>query len=312
MALSLLSLSLLALPTPARWRLGWRAGPPAMSLPPEQVGPPSLEHAHELALRLSKRDDGQLLRHEFESVIRAHAEAGLVEECISWLHRMRRARKQPSLECYALVVAALSAAGRRREAARWLRRVVQPEVSQLLMQRNSNSTGAAPTLAQFNEAMIAYGAAGQPHEVMEIMRKMVRGLGSAELGTQTERRKKELELEQPVLSHSTANGAPLPGTDSGRTSSGRGWTRSGGARGGAADGMPSAGTRGVAPDVVSFNSLIAAHANAGSPERARAWIDRMRGWGIAPDACSYTTAIAGFARAGQPDRAKEVRERWIV
>lgn len=218
-----------------------------------KVAPSAAEHAQVLLADLIAVEElsGAAPDTElFERAIRAHAEAGLVEECLSLLRRMRRARKTPSLESYALVVSALSAAGRPREAARWLRRVVEPSVSQLLLRRSK----APPRRSEYNRAMAAYGAAGLPHEVMETLRTMV----------------------------------------------GEGEHR---------------------PDLRSFNALIAAHANAGElgprrrllqdqtsrsllgrsvgqPDRAAAWIHRMRGWGIEPDACSYTSAIAGFARAG--------------
>mmetsp|Transcript_40585 Transcript_40585/g.127977 ORF Transcript_40585/g.127977 Transcript_40585/m.127977 type:complete len:720 (+) Transcript_40585:12-2171(+) len=200
-----------------------------------KVAPSAAEHAQVLLadlIAIEELSGAAPDKELFERAIRAHAEAGLVEECLSLLRRMRRARKTPSLESYALVVSALSAAGRPREAARWLRRVVEPSVSQLLLRRSK----APPRRSEYNRAMAAYGAAGLPHEVMETLRMMV----------------------------------------------GEGEHR---------------------PDLRSFNALIAAHANAGQPDRAAAWIHRMRGWGIEPDACSYTSAIAGFARAGEPERA---------
>jgi len=235
----------------------------------------ALDHAQIVVRELGALRDDQLSKEDFERVIRAHADAGLVEGCLAWLRRMRRARKPPPLACYALVVAALTAAGRRREAARWLRRVVQPEVTQLLLQRSSASAGDRPSLAQFNQAMIAYGAAGQPKEAMEVMRRMVGERGKGGGGSKAEGAKRA------VVGGSTA----IRGSGAGR-----------------------AGRGGVSPNVISFNSLIAAHANGGAPERAHAWIDRMRGWGIEPDSCSFTTAIAGFAKAGQPDRARSVME----
>jgi len=273
---------------------------------------PALEHARHVARELSALSDSDLSRAECERVIRVHAEAGLVEECLSWLRRMRRVGHQPSLESYGLVVAALTAAGRRREAARWLRRVVQPEVSQLLAQRSSASTGVAPTLAQYNEAMIAYGAAGQPVRVKEILRQMVnagRHMPAGQGGGGGSEGWSGLDADELVT----------PGPDARRGGSAhtsRPKSRIGASGGGAGLRVQSSNLRplgprpsregGVAPDVVSFNSLIAAFARSGSPDRARAWIGRMRSWGIAPDVCSYTTVIAGFARAGEPDRAREV------
>ena len=72
----------------------------------------------------------------YTTVLRAFSEAAMPEECTALLRRMRReTRSRPSLECYGFVVSALQAAGRPREAARWLRRVVQPEVSHSLVNR---------------------------------------------------------------------------------------------------------------------------------------------------------------------------------
>ena len=88
---------------------------------------------------------------------------------------MRRANVAPSLECYAHVVAALSAAGRPAAAARWLRRVVQPEISQLVVQRKDEKAaagggGKSASLEEHNRVLSAYAAAGRPAEAQEAMR----------------------------------------------------------------------------------------------------------------------------------------------
>ena len=53
---------------------------------------------------------------------------------------------------------------------------------------------------------------------------------------------------------------------------------------------------GVTPDIVSFNCLIAAHAAAGDPDKARAWLERASHWGLSADVVTYTTVISGYSR----------------
>ena len=108
----------------------------------------------------------------YTTVLRAFSEAAMPEECTALLRRMRReTRSRPSRECYGFVVSALQAAGRPREAARWLRRVVQPEVSHSLVNR-AVSDGEVVTRERYNRVLASYAAAGRPAEAAATMKQM--------------------------------------------------------------------------------------------------------------------------------------------
>jgi pentatricopeptide repeat protein len=102
----------------------------------------------------------------------ALAEAGDPEGCLSLLRHMRRANVQPTLECYGFVVSALQAAGRTREATKWLGRVVQPEVSEALLNR-AVKEGEVVTRERYNRVLASYAAAGRPSEAVTTMKQMV-------------------------------------------------------------------------------------------------------------------------------------------
>ena len=166
------------------------------------------------------------------------------EECTALLRRMRRELKaKPSLECYGYVVSALQAAGRSREAVRWLRRVVQPEVSHSLVQR-AVADGELVTREKYNKVLSSYAAAGRPAEAVAAMKQMV-------------------------------------------------------------------STGGVTPDIVSFNCLIAAHAAAGDPDKACAWLERAAHWGLSADVVTYTTVISGYARCARPQSCPLAYVRFV-
>ena len=56
------------------------------------------------------REDALLGLHHSEALVRAYAEAGGADACRRVIREMRRSGAQPGVECYSLVVAALSAA----------------------------------------------------------------------------------------------------------------------------------------------------------------------------------------------------------
>ena len=227
-----------------------RAPAPRLAVPPIIDAPPADGNASaviarnpEAQLQASQRARmllDELPEHggapsQYTSVLRAFSEAAMPEECTSLLRRMRRETKvRPSLESYGFVVSALQAAGRTREATRWLRRVVQPEVSHSLLQR-AVTDGEVVTRERYNRVLASYAAAGRPAEAVAAMKQMVN-------------------------------------------------------------------VGGVTPDIISFNCLIGAHATAGDPARARAWLERAAQWGVQPDVVTYTTVISGYARAAQPDQ----------
>ena len=204
---------------------------------------PAFSHAKLLAANAhALLEKNQTLNHnQYTAVIKAAADAGLVDDCKAWIKSQRDHGQTPSLEAYAAVVAALTAAARRREAETWFRRVVQPEVSTALIQQSREPTSRA----QYNRVMAAYAAAGRHDQIVTLMQTMVR------------------------------KGA-------------------------------------IQPDVVSFNSLIAAHANAGEPQRARSWLARMTKWGVTPDVVSYTSAISGFAKAREPSVASSLFDEMLA
>ena len=209
---------------------------------------------------------------DFVDVIRAFAEIGCPDDCRQWLRQMRRSHSSLPLEAYALVVAALIAAGRQREAQRWLRRVVTPEVQQSMLSRDAAATPEAPpTLARYNRAMATYAAAGRPTEVMAVMRQMVR----------------EGRIAPDVVSFNSLIAAH------------------------AAAGHPQRGytwlTRmqqwNVRPDVVSYTSAIAGFARSAEPERARGVLLEMQEAGVTPNVRSYSALVEAFAAAGLVDEA---------
>ncbi|EOD20233.1 hypothetical protein EMIHUDRAFT_469985 [Emiliania huxleyi CCMP1516] len=292
-----------------------------------KVAPSAAEHAQVLLADLIAVEElsGAAPDTElFERAIRAHAEAGLVEECLSLLRRMRRARKTPSLESYALVVSALSAAGRPREAARWLRRVVEPSVSQLLLRRSK----APPRRSEYNRAMAAYGAAGLPHEVMETLRTMV-GEGehrpdlrsfnaliaahanAGELGPrrrllqdQTSRSllgrsvgqpdraaavMAEMRLAPNITADIRAHSALVEAfAVAGRVAE-------------AAGALQAARDAGLAPTVVTYASVAKGHAMRGEYEAASGVLDQMEADGVAPNVPTFHALLSVCARAGEAD-----------
>ena len=58
-------------------------------------------------------------------------------------------------------------------------------------------------------------------------------------------------------------------------------------------------SKGVRPNVVSYNILIAAYAKQFQPGKAAEWIQRMKEAGIMPDVVSYSTVIDAYAKASQ-------------
>merc|ERR1712012_1112752 len=65
---------------------------------------------------------------------------------------------------------------------------------------------------------------------------------------------------------------------------------------------------GVAPDVVSYNSVINACAKAGKADRAERWLAKAIEGGVAPNVVSYTAVIDACAKAGKAERA----EHWLA
>merc|ERR1719213_1552332 len=64
---------------------------------------------------------------------------------------------------------------------------------------------------------------------------------------------------------------------------------------------------GVAPTLLTFNSLINACSKAKSLPRAEGWLAAMRSRGVSPDAVSYSTVIHACATEQNAKRA----ERWL-
>ena len=85
---------------------------------------------------------------------------------------MRRSSAQPGVEWYSLIVAALTRAGRQQEAERWMRRVVQPKLSQLTLQR-AQAGGAKLNLSHYNRVLAAYVVVRWPHKTVTLIRRMV-------------------------------------------------------------------------------------------------------------------------------------------
>lgn len=56
--------------------------------------------------------------------------------------------------------------------------------------------------------------------------------------------------------------------------------------------------RGLEPDVVSFTTVINAHARAGNTQEAQAWLDAMVTRGKAPDSYACNAVCAAHARVG--------------
>ena len=63
---------------------------------------------------------------------------------------------------------------------------------------------------------------------------------------------------------------------------------------------------GVKCDVVSYNTLISACANANDCERAAEWLREMDASGMAPNVVSYTALINAWAQANRPEKAAEL------
>ena len=112
------------------------------------------------------------LPSDYVQALRAFAEGGAPDLCIGILRRMGQDGLTPSLESYAFVVSALQAAGRGREASRWMRRIVQPEISSALINRKV-AEGRLVDREAYNRVLASYSAAGRPAEAISTMRQMV-------------------------------------------------------------------------------------------------------------------------------------------
>ena len=117
----------------ARPLRAWRSAPPTMSArsPPPAASPQTVrsqaQERAELALATLAGEEAAPPEQQAEA-IKALAEAGDVDQCLKLLRGLRRTGCAPTLESYGHVVTAFSRAGRPRDADRWMRRVVQPEL----------------------------------------------------------------------------------------------------------------------------------------------------------------------------------------
>ena len=262
----------------ARPLRAWRSAPPTMSAssPPPAASPQTVrsqaQERAELALATLAGEEAAPPEQQAEA-IKALAEAGDVDQCLKLLRGLRRTRCAPTLESYGHVVTAFSRAGRPRDADRWMRRVVQPELGKRVLERS-----AAPKLEEFNRVLSAYAAAGQPREAMETMRSMVRDNGVTP----------DLVSFNCLIAAYTAAGAPHRGL---------GWLQR----------VEQWAQQGIVPDVVSYTTVMAGFARTAEPERAVEVLRMMEGAGVTPNVFSYTAVVDGFAAAGQVEQAA----KWL-
>jgi pentatricopeptide repeat protein len=66
---------------------------------------------------------------------------------------------------------------------------------------------------------------------------------------------------------------------------------------------------GLTPDHVSYSSVIHAHAHAGNPAAAQAWLDRMTQHGVRPDNVSFNSVCAAHAKVGDAAAAVACYQR---
>ena len=255
----------------------WRSAPPSMCTQPPAVGPQNVrsqaQERAELALATLAGEEAAPPEQQAEA-IKALAEAGNVDQCLKLLRGMRRTGCAPTLESYGHVVTAFSRAGRPRDADRWMRRVVQPELGKRVLERSA----ASPKLEDFNRVLSAYAAAGQPREAMETMRSMVRDGGVTP----------DLVSFNCLIAAYTAAGAPHRGL---------GWLQR----------VEQWAQQGIVPDVVSYTTVMAGFARTAEPERAVEVLRMMEGAGVTPNVFSYTAVVDGFAAAGQVEQAA----KWL-
>merc|ERR1719333_1432023 len=69
--------------------------------------------------------------------------------------------------------------------------------------------------------------------------------------------------------------------------------------------------RGVAPDAITFNSLISACEKRMWPERATELLREMEETGPAPDVKAYTALMSCWAKSKQPEKALEVYREMV-
>ena len=263
--------------TAARPLRAWRCAPPSMCTQPPAAAPQNVrsqaQERAELALATLAGEEAAPPEQQAEA-IKALAEAGNVDQCLKLLRGMRRTGCAPTLESYGHVVTAFSRAGRPRDADRWMRRVVQPELGKRVLERSA----AAPKLEDFNRVLSAYAAAGQPREAMETMRSMVRDGGVTP----------DLVSFNCLIAAYTAAGAPHRGL---------GWLQR----------VEQWAQQGIVPDVVSYTTVMAGFARTAEPERAVEVLRMMEGAGVTPNVFSYTAVVDGFAAAGQVEQAA----KWL-
>ena len=254
---------------------------------------------------------GQAAPHEYSQILEAFAEAGSPEACLDLLRRMRRADIRPTLQCYAYVVSALHKAGRSRDAARWMRRVVQPEVSHRLLSREE-AEGEVVGRVQYNKVLASYAAAGRPLEAMATMRQMVSqggvtpdifsfnclisahaAAGEPERAFSWLTRAAQWGVTPDVVSYTTAIS---------------GYARA--LRPEQAQGAFEAMVRaGVEPNVLSYSSLVDAYAVAGRVEEAHGWLDKASAAGVRPNVVTYSCVAKGYARLGRLEDAERVLQQ---
>ena len=204
--------------------------------------PEALQHALSTARTLLEGLPERSLASDYTPVLRAFSDAGSPEECLGVLRRMRRLGLRPTLECYAFVVSALQTAGREREAATWMRRIVQPELSHSVLRR-SVANGELVGREAYNRVLAAYAAAGRPAEAIDTMKQMVsQGGVTPDI----------VSFNCLIQSHATA----------GDPDRARAW-------------LERAAQWGVSPDVITYTTVIAGFARAGRPDRAKEVLEQM-------------------------------------
>ncbi|KAK3236900.1 hypothetical protein CYMTET_52988 [Cymbomonas tetramitiformis] len=210
------------------------------------------------------------------SLIQQLGRAGFPEaslELLRWAkeHRQRRFKKASQ---YTALITALGRSGQGEQAA------------EIFTEMQSRGGGVAPTYFSYSALILARQHAGQWEEACQVLLQM----------------RKAMRSEGPEWSpvDSPAN-APYNAVISACAQQGQ--------RERAAEVFATMKVDGVAPDVITFSSLINAYSHGGRWEEAfTTFSELMQTPGVSPNAYTFTTLITACRRGRQYERALEVFE----
>merc|ERR1719313_976410 len=80
----------------------------------------------------------------------------------------------------------------------------------------------------------------------------------------------------------------------------------------AANGPPGLCDEKVAPDVISYYTVVTAHAKAGDVKKAESWAERMAQDGQMPNLVTYLALMQAHSRAGRPKDVERLLNQMMA